>query len=171
MAASAGAVEVFEGSTRDAHRIQMQTLRSILERNAGVGYLRRFLCGDAGFPDPAQADPAHTAAAFRRLVPLSSYDDYADLIDRVADGAEPPTALSVDPLLCFFNRSLCYFDPFKFSSLTGHRSTFEALRTELISKMVIVSMDIILLFLLGKRIKHSVLTSRIDLMSTDETGE
>ncbi|XP_042388174.1 probable indole-3-acetic acid-amido synthetase GH3.6 [Zingiber officinale] len=105
MAASSGAVEVFEGSTRDAHRIQMQTLRSILERNAAVGYLRRFLCGDAGFPDPAQADPAHTAAAFRRLVPLSSYDDYADLIDRIADGAEPPTALSVDPLLCFFNSS------------------------------------------------------------------
>lgn len=85
-----------EESTGDARRLQLETLRSILKANVGTAYLRRHL---AGYP-PEALD----AAAFRRLVPLSSYDDYADLIARIADGVETPTALSQNPLLCFFYR-------------------------------------------------------------------
>lgn len=85
-----------EESTGDARRLQLETLHSILEANAGTRYLRHLLAGY--LPD------AIDAAAFRRVVPLSSYDDYADLIARIADGVDPPTALSLDPLLCFFYR-------------------------------------------------------------------
>ncbi|XP_010914349.1 probable indole-3-acetic acid-amido synthetase GH3.6 [Elaeis guineensis] len=86
-----------EESTGDARRLQLETLRSILEANAGSAYLRRHLSGY--LPD------ALDATTFRRLVPLSSYDDYADFIARIADGVDPPTSLSFDPLLCFFYSS------------------------------------------------------------------
>ncbi|CAL9150534.1 unnamed protein product [Musa hybrid cultivar] len=101
--AAAEAARWVEESTRDALRFQLETLRSILESNAGTAYLRLHLRDR--LPDPARVDPALVATAFRRLVPLSSYDDYADLIERIADGAEPPAALSLDPLICFFNSS------------------------------------------------------------------
>ncbi|XP_039126770.1 probable indole-3-acetic acid-amido synthetase GH3.6 [Dioscorea cayenensis subsp. rotundata] len=89
----------FEEATRDAHRLQLQTLRTILECNATVDYLQRHLPGcSLGVGDEA-------VSSFRRLIPLSSYDDYADLIQRIADGSESPAALSLDPLLCFFYSS------------------------------------------------------------------
>ncbi|KAJ8490603.1 hypothetical protein OPV22_012324 [Ensete ventricosum] len=103
MSAAAEAARRVEESTRDALRFQLETLRSILESNAGTAYLRPHLRDR--LPDPARVDLALVAAAFRRLVPLSSYDDYADLIERIADGAEPPAALSLDPLICFFKSS------------------------------------------------------------------
>ncbi|XP_065020723.1 probable indole-3-acetic acid-amido synthetase GH3.6 isoform X2 [Musa acuminata AAA Group] len=101
--AAAEAARWVEESTRDALRFQLETLRSILESNAGTAYLRLHLRDR--LPDPARVDPALVATAFRRLVPLSSYDDYADLIERITDGAETPAALSLDPLICFFNSS------------------------------------------------------------------
>ncbi|KAM0948558.1 putative GH3 family protein [Dioscorea sansibarensis] len=92
-------VSRFEEATRDAQRLQLQTLRAILERNATVDYLQRHLSGGSlGGGDEA-------VSSFRRLIPLSSYDDYADLIQRIADGSESPSALSLDPLLCFFYSS------------------------------------------------------------------
>lgn len=84
---------------KDAERHQHETLRAILERNGGVSYLQPYL---GGYDAPVDA------AAFRRDVPISCYDDYADLIGKLADGdliddhALP--LLSVDPLLCFFYR-------------------------------------------------------------------
>ncbi|KAL6998367.1 hypothetical protein U1Q18_008493 [Sarracenia purpurea var. burkii] len=93
-----------EETTKDAARHQLQTLRSILERNAVVRYLRPHLWGH-----PAPVD----AATFRRAVPLSCYDDYADHIQRMADGVlsvdDDQAFLSVDPLVCFFYR----FYPFR----------------------------------------------------------
>lgn len=86
-----------EESTGDARRVQVEALRSILEANADAAYLQRYLAGH--LPDTLDA------AAFRRLVPLSSYDDYTDIIARIADGVEPPSSLSLDPLLCFFYSS------------------------------------------------------------------
>ncbi|KAG9457491.1 hypothetical protein H6P81_001999 [Aristolochia fimbriata] len=85
-------------STRDARRLQRQTLEAILARNGGVRYLQPYaVINDAG-------DPPLDLESFRRRVPISSYDDYADYIRRMADG-DTSSLLSVDPLLCFFNSS------------------------------------------------------------------
>ncbi|KAF2314917.1 hypothetical protein GH714_037166 [Hevea brasiliensis] len=87
-----------EDSTKDAALHQLQTLHSILQHQAGVRYLWPFL---SGYHEPIDAE------TFRRLVPLSSYEDYADHISRMANG-EPDhdhPFLSVDPLVCFFYSS------------------------------------------------------------------
>ncbi|KAG5567622.1 hypothetical protein RHGRI_002984 [Rhododendron griersonianum] len=91
-----------EETTKDAARHQLETLRAILERNAGVGYLHPHLRSC-----PAPVD----ASTFRRAVPLSCYDNYADHISRLADGGaldddHGQRYLSVDPLVCFFYRFL-----------------------------------------------------------------
>ena len=85
-----------EDSTKDAVAVQLQTLHTILQRNGRSSYLQRY---------GASLD----TGSFREAVPLSCYDDYADYIDRMADGGggdddgDRPL-LSVDPLVCFFNR-------------------------------------------------------------------
>ena len=89
-----------EDSTKDAMAVQLQTLQTILQRNGRSSYLKRY--GVGAFLD---------TASFREAVPLSCYDDYADCIGRMADGGgggddddgDRPM-LSVDPLVCFFNR-------------------------------------------------------------------
>ncbi|KAJ4967746.1 hypothetical protein NE237_014447 [Protea cynaroides] len=117
-----------EDSTRDAHRLQLQTLQSILQRNARVGYLQRFHHLQLDQPD-----------TFRRHVPLSSYDYYAHLINRIADGIDPPSLLSIDPLLCFFYSSgtssvrpklIPYFNSphSKAASLLAHQGSATLLR-------------------------------------------
>ncbi|XP_010279228.1 PREDICTED: probable indole-3-acetic acid-amido synthetase GH3.6 [Nelumbo nucifera] len=84
-----------EDCTREAPRLQLETLQTILEHNGGVSYLRPYL-QNALIDDKT----------FRRFVPISSYDDYAPLINRMADGADDhPSLLSVDPLICFFYSS------------------------------------------------------------------
>ncbi|KDP21524.1 hypothetical protein JCGZ_21995 [Jatropha curcas] len=91
-------LQKLEDLTKDAVHHQLQTLCSILEHQAGVSYLRPFLAGHHESID---------AANFHRRVPLSCYDDYADHINRMANGeldhSEP--VFSVDPLLCFFYSS------------------------------------------------------------------
>ena len=86
-----------EDSTRDAKRLQVEALESIIERHGGVRYLQRHL---------RNYDAPIDVATFRRVVPLSTYEDYSDDINRLADG--PPDQdqplLSVDPLVCFFYR-------------------------------------------------------------------
>uniref|UniRef100_A0A5B7C0Z5 Indole-3-acetic acid-amido synthetase GH3.6 n=1 Tax=Davidia involucrata TaxID=16924 RepID=A0A5B7C0Z5_DAVIN len=92
-------INKLEDTTRDAARHQLETLQTILERNAGVRYLQPHLRGC-----PAPVD----AATFRRAVPLSCYDDYADDIHQMADGIigdDVQPLLSVDPLICFFYSS------------------------------------------------------------------
>ncbi|KAJ4823989.1 LOW QUALITY PROTEIN: hypothetical protein Tsubulata_039246, partial [Turnera subulata] len=69
------------------------TLQSILAHQASVSYLHPYLSGHL---------PPIDAATFRRPVPLSSYDDYADHIDTLANNPDHPPVLSVDPLQCFF---------------------------------------------------------------------
>jgi auxin responsive GH3 family protein len=90
-------MKMLEGPTGDASRHQHETLRSILERQGAVRYLRPHL---QGFNAPVDA------ATFRRAVPLSSYDDYVDHINSMANGLvdHDQPLLSVDPLLCFFYR-------------------------------------------------------------------
>lgn len=117
----------------DATRRQEETLRTILDRNGAVAYLRAHLdCNrDLSIVD---------ADTFRRLVPLSTYDDYADHINRIADGIDGGDdddgvpSLSFDPLICFFLSSgtstmkpklIPYFDsaPSKAISYLAHQGS------------------------------------------------
>ena len=92
-----------EDSTKDATCRQLEALRSILEhqsKGGGVRYLRPYL---QGYDAPVDAN------TFRQAVPLSSYEDYVDHINQMAnngpvDHDQPEPLLSVDPLICFFYR-------------------------------------------------------------------
>ncbi|XVE73210.1 hypothetical protein DITRI_Ditri11bG0098900 [Diplodiscus trichospermus] len=94
-----------EESTKDVERHQAETLHSILQHQRGVRYLQRYLL------DVEDQNAPVDAAAFRRSVPLSCYDDYADYINQLADGDDSTDdhdrhhLLSVDPLVCFFYSS------------------------------------------------------------------
>ncbi|XP_020098477.1 jasmonic acid-amido synthetase JAR1-like isoform X1 [Ananas comosus] len=69
----------FEALTRDAGRVQAETLRRILEENGGAEYLRRF--GLGGRTD---------AASFRSYVPLVTHSDLEPFIQRIVDGDNSP---------------------------------------------------------------------------------
>ncbi|KAJ4822231.1 hypothetical protein Tsubulata_019887 [Turnera subulata] len=86
-------LQSLEEYTKKAIDHQLHTLQSILAHQASVPYLRPYLSGHL---------PPIDAATFRRLVPLSSYDDYADHIDNMANNPDHPPVISVDPLQCFF---------------------------------------------------------------------
>ncbi|KAL5204427.1 hypothetical protein ABZP36_009298 [Zizania latifolia] len=80
----------FERVTRDAAGVQRETLRRILDENAGVEYLRKL--GLAGRTDPD---------SFRACVPIASHANLEPYIQRIADGdtfpvitAKPVTAMS-----------------------------------------------------------------------------
>uniref|UniRef100_A0A0E0MDB0 Uncharacterized protein n=1 Tax=Oryza punctata TaxID=4537 RepID=A0A0E0MDB0_ORYPU len=81
----------FERTTRDAANAQRETLRRILDENAGVEYLREL--GLAGLTD---------VDSFRARVPVVTHADLEPYIQRVADGdtspvltAKPVTAISL----------------------------------------------------------------------------
>ncbi|KAK8998185.1 hypothetical protein V6N11_083579 [Hibiscus sabdariffa] len=118
---------------------QADTLRSILQHQRGVHYLQRYL------PDVGDHDHPVDAATFRRSVPLSCYDDYADYINQLADGDnysvdhDPRHILSIDPLDCFFYSSgtstmkpklIPYFDSAlsKAASQIAHQGSAAVLR-------------------------------------------
>ncbi|EOX94871.1 hypothetical protein QUC31_004732 [Theobroma cacao] len=123
-----------EESTKDAVRHQAETLHSILQHQSGVRYLQRYLS------DVDDQNAPIDAATFRRSVPLSSYDDYADYINQLADGAcSDDHLLSVDPLVCFFYSSgtssmkpklIPYFDSAlsKAASYIAHQGSAAVLR-------------------------------------------
>ncbi|XP_020213511.1 probable indole-3-acetic acid-amido synthetase GH3.6 [Cajanus cajan] len=115
-------IQKLEDLTKNAQHHQLETLRSILLHNGNVRYLQPFKA------------PLHPST-FTRLVPLSSYQDYVDFINLMAEGKDDPF-LSVDPLLCFFYSSgtssstmkpklIPYFDSSlsKAASFIGHRGS------------------------------------------------
>ncbi|PIN26074.1 hypothetical protein CDL12_01179 [Handroanthus impetiginosus] len=127
-------IEKLQETFLDARRHQLETLTAILERNGGVSYLQPFL---GGYDAPIDA------ATFRRAVPLSCYNDYADHINKIADGVllddHDQPRLSVDPLVCFFYSSgtssmkpklLPYFDSKsgRAASSLAHQGTAAILR-------------------------------------------
>ncbi|KAL3572620.1 hypothetical protein D5086_026524 [Populus alba] len=67
-----------EDLTKNAAHHQLQTLHSILQHQASVGYLQPYLS--------ACHAPVDAATTFRSQVPLSSYDDYFHLINQLANG-------------------------------------------------------------------------------------
>lgn len=123
-----------EDTTKDATRHQLKTLQTILDRNAGASYLQPYL---RSYPAPVDA------STFRRAVPLSCYDDYADHIHQLADGVlfddDARPLLTLDPLLCFFFSSgtgskkpklIPYFDSpsAKAISFLAHQGSLAILR-------------------------------------------
>ncbi|KAL2320911.1 hypothetical protein Fmac_029880 [Flemingia macrophylla] len=115
-------MQKLEELTKEAQHHQLETLRSILLHNGTVRYLQSF------------EGPLHPST-FRRVVPLSSYQDYVDFINHMAEGKDDPF-LSVDPLRCFFYSSgtssstmkpklIPYFDSSlsKAASFIGHRGS------------------------------------------------
>ncbi|KAG9457781.1 hypothetical protein H6P81_002289 [Aristolochia fimbriata] len=83
-------IDVFEAETKDAERVQRETLERILEENGEAEYLKKF-----------GLDGKWDEETYRKCVPLASYQDFKPYIKRIADGdaspllaAKPFTALS-----------------------------------------------------------------------------
>uniref|UniRef100_A0A0D6R433 GH3 auxin-responsive promoter n=1 Tax=Araucaria cunninghamii TaxID=56994 RepID=A0A0D6R433_ARACU len=72
-------MEEFEAMSKDAERVQRETLKKILERNAGTEYLQKW--GLEGRTDPED---------FKACVPLVTHADLEPYIQRIADGEESP---------------------------------------------------------------------------------
>ena len=72
----------------NVRRVQMDYLGALLSRNAGTEYGRRF-----------HFDRLHTYRAFARAVPLTTYEDYAPYIEKIANGAG--NILTQEPVLLF----------------------------------------------------------------------
>ena len=99
---------LLDNLTRDARRHQLEALYNILQRNAKVRYLQHHL--------HAYNMPNIDAATFRRAVPLSTYEDYSDHINRLANDPlhHDMSLLSMDPLDCFFYRYVYSFPMINF---------------------------------------------------------
>ncbi|PIA49093.1 hypothetical protein AQUCO_01300146v1 [Aquilegia coerulea] len=72
-------IEEFEALTKDAGRIQRETLKKILEENGDAEYLRK--CGLNGRTDPE---------SFKACVPLVTHTDLEPYIQRIAEGDASP---------------------------------------------------------------------------------
>ncbi|XP_027351066.1 probable indole-3-acetic acid-amido synthetase GH3.6 [Abrus precatorius] len=123
-------IQKLQDLTNNAQHHQLDTLRSILLHNGTVHYLQSK--GNHLLP----LDPA----TYTRVIPLSSYQDYVECINQMADGKDDPF-LSVDPLLCFFYSSgtssssmkpklIPYFDSTlsKAASFIAHRGSVAVLQ-------------------------------------------
>jgi auxin responsive GH3 family protein/jasmonic acid-amino synthetase len=84
-------IDEFELLTRDARRVQQDTLRKILELNGHAEYLNRFNLG-------TRTD----SKSFKSCIPLCVHSDIESYIQRIADGddslvltGKPITSLSV----------------------------------------------------------------------------
>ncbi|KAL0397980.1 UNVERIFIED_CONTAM: Jasmonoyl--L-amino acid synthetase JAR4 [Sesamum calycinum] len=71
-------IEEFEALTRDAGRVQRETLQKILEENGEAEYLRRWRLNGRTDPD-----------SFKACVPLVSHKDLEPYIQCIADGKNP----------------------------------------------------------------------------------
>lgn len=76
------ALQFIEDVTANADQVQSRVLSEILRQNAGAEYLRRHGLGSAPESD-----------AFKRLVPVVTYDDLQQDIHRIAQG-------DTSPILC-----------------------------------------------------------------------
>ncbi|CAL5193594.1 unnamed protein product [Lathyrus oleraceus] len=126
-------IQKIQDLTMNAKHNQLETLHSILLHNSSSHYLQSFSNNNTPL------DPS----TFTTLVPLSSYEDYLDFIQQMAD--HHPTnhhpLLSVDPLLCFFYSSgttsmkpklIPYFDSAlsKSASFIAHTGSIAVLQSQ-----------------------------------------
>ncbi|KAL5727097.1 Jasmonoyl--L-amino acid synthetase jar6 [Ranunculus cassubicifolius] len=72
-------IEEFEALTKDAGRVQRETLQRILEENGDAEYLREF--GLDGRTDPE---------SFKTCIPIACHNDLDPYIQRIADGDSSP---------------------------------------------------------------------------------
>lgn len=79
-------IEELESLSRDAERVQRETLQKILDENGGAEYLQRW--GLNGRTDPA---------TFKACVPIVTHSDLEPYIQRIADGTSP-CALTGKPI-------------------------------------------------------------------------
>lgn len=79
-------IEEFETLSRDAGRVQRETLQKILEENGGAEYLQG--CGLNRRTDPD---------SFKACVPLVTHNDLEPYIQLIADG-KSPCALTGKPI-------------------------------------------------------------------------
>lgn len=79
-------IEEFEALSRDAGRVQRETLQKILDENGGTEYLQRW--GLDGRADPD---------SFKACVPIVTHSDLEPYIQRIADG-NSPSALTGKPI-------------------------------------------------------------------------
>ncbi|KAK1321517.1 putative indole-3-acetic acid-amido synthetase GH3.5 [Acorus calamus] len=103
-------IEEFEALTKDAGRVQIETLRRILELNGEAEYLQSF--GLGGRTDPE---------SFKACVPLVTHSDLEPYIQRITDGEESPILTGK----CVTAISLS-------SGTTGGRSKFVPFNDELV---------------------------------------
>ncbi|CAL9049598.1 unnamed protein product, partial [Musa banksii] len=75
----ASVINEFEALTKDAGRIQRETLREILEQNGEAEYLHNFGLGGRTDPD-----------SFKSCIPLVTHSDLEPYIQRIADGDTSP---------------------------------------------------------------------------------
>ena len=90
-------IEEFEELTRDAGRVQVETLKKILEENGSAEYLQNL--GLNGRTDPQ---------SFKECVPLATHDDFEAYIQRIADGDSSPI-LTGKPIESMSLRYFCKF--------------------------------------------------------------
>ncbi|KAK1275576.1 putative indole-3-acetic acid-amido synthetase GH3.5 [Acorus gramineus] len=103
-------IEEFEALTKDAGRVQIETLRRILELNGEAEYLQSF--GLGGRTDPE---------SYKARVPLVTHSDLEPYIQRITDGEESPILTGK----CVTAISLS-------SGTTGGRSKFVPFNDELV---------------------------------------
>lgn len=72
-------IEEFELMTKDAERVQRETLKRILEVNASAEYLQNF--GLDGRTD---------LESFKSCIPLATHKDLEPFINRILDGDDSP---------------------------------------------------------------------------------
>ncbi|XP_058738056.1 probable indole-3-acetic acid-amido synthetase GH3.6 [Vicia villosa] len=124
-------IQKIEDLTMNAKHHQLETLGSILLHNSSSHYLQSFSNNNT-------LDPS----TFTSLVPLSTYEDYIDFIQQMADHhPNHHPLLSVDPLLCFFYSSgttsmkpklIPYFDSTlsKAASFIAHTGSIAVLHSQ-----------------------------------------
>ncbi|CAH9128039.1 unnamed protein product [Cuscuta epithymum] len=79
-------IEQFEALTKDAGRVQEDTLRRILQENSGTEYLLKW--GLSGKTDPE---------SFKACIPIAFHNDLEPYIQRIADGDSSPI-LTTNPI-------------------------------------------------------------------------
>lgn len=72
-------VAEFDAMTKDAERVQLETLEKILQENGRTEYLQKW--GLDGRTDPE---------SFKALVPIASHEDLEPYINRIVDGDSSP---------------------------------------------------------------------------------
>lgn len=72
-------VAEFEAMTRDAERVQRETLKRILEENGETEYMQKWGLGGRTDPD-----------SFKACIPLVTHEDLEPYIQRIVDGDDSP---------------------------------------------------------------------------------